>query len=273
MDSTEIRKPAVSGQFYPGSAQRLKENIERLIDKDVKAAQAIGCMLPHAGYMYSGGVAGKTVSSVVVKDNVILIGPNHTGYGALFSIMTEGVWQTPLDNSEINSDLAKAILSESKFLSEDNLAHIGEHSLEVELPFLQYFNPKVKIVPIVASEDEISTYREIGSSLAQAIKRCKLERNTLIVASSDMTHYEDQKQAEKKDKVAIEAILQLDEGSLVNKIKGLHISMCGYIPTAIMLVAAKQLGAKEARLIAYQTSADVTGDYGAVVGYAGIIVS
>lgn len=273
MNSSGVRKPVVSGQFYPGSAQRLKENIERLIDKDVTPLSAIGCMLPHAGYMYSGKVAGKTISRAEVKDNIILIGPNHTGYGALFSIMTEGLWQTPLGNTEINSSLARSILNESKLLSEDNLAHIGEHSLEVELPFLQYFNHKVKIVPIVVSEDDIATYREIGKSLAQAVRKCKLEGDTLIVASSDMTHYEDQKQVERKDKEAIEAILQLDEGGLVNKIKNLKISMCGYIPTAIMLVAAKQLGAKNAELIIYQTSGDVTGDYSAVVGYAGIILN
>ncbi|KPK43056.1 MAG: hypothetical protein AMJ78_00205 [Omnitrophica WOR_2 bacterium SM23_29] len=266
------RKPAVSGKFYSDSAKRLKADIERLIDKEARPTGAIGCMLPHAGYVYSGRVAGITTSCLDIKDNAVLLGPNHTGYGEPFSIMTEGCWQTPLGEAEINSELAKSILSKSEHLSEDTNAHIYEHSIEVELPFLQYYKPDVKIVPIVVTEYQLSVYKEIGKSIALALKESKLENTTLIIASSDMTHYEPQKQAEKKDKEAIEAILELNEDKLVDKIKSLGISMCGYVPTAIMLAAAKLLGAKKADLICYQTSGDVTGDYDAVVGYAGIIV-
>jgi len=187
--------------------------------------------------------------------------------------MTEGHWQTPLGKIDINSQLAKAILNKSANLTDDTHAHIYEHSLEVELPLLQYFNPNIDIVPIVVTEGQISIYKEIGQGIASALKDLKLENSTLIVASSDMTHYEPQKNAEKKDREAIEAILELDEDKLCDKIKRLNISMCGYIPTAIMLVAAKLLGAQTADLISYQTSGDVTGDYAAVVGYAGITIT
>ncbi len=272
MPEPEIRKPAVSGQFYSGSAQGLKQDIERLIDKGARPAEAIGCILPHAGYIYSGRVAGKTISCLRVKDNAILIGPNHTGFGQPFSIMTSGRWQTPLGEVDINSNFAKSILNKSGSLASDARAHAYEHSLEVELPFLQYYNPAIKIVPILAAEDEISIYKEIGGCIARVVKESKLEKSTLIIASSDMTHYEPQKDAEKKDKQAIEAILELNEDKLIDRIKRLNISMCGYVPAAIMLVAAKLLGAKKARLVDYQTSGDVTGDYSSVVGYAGIII-
>ncbi|MFC1658342.1 AmmeMemoRadiSam system protein B [Candidatus Omnitrophota bacterium] len=268
-----IRKPAVSGQFYPGSAESLKEEIEKFIDKKATASDAIACVLPHAGYVYSGSVAGKTVSRLRVKDNVILLGPNHTGYGAPFSIMTEGYWQTPLGKVEINSGLAKAILNNSSYLTDEMKAHVYEHSLEVELPFLQYYNPSLRIVPIVAAEDSPEVYRAIGKAIAEQLKEARLEDASLIIASSDMTHYEPRAKAEKKDKEAIGAILELNEDKLIEKIKGLGISMCGYVPVAIMLAAAKLLGAKTASLIGYQTSGDVTGDQSSVVGYAGIIVT
>lgn len=267
-----VRKPAVSGQFYPGSAQGLKAEIEKLTRRKISPSQAIGCILPHAGYIYSGTVAGKTVSRLKILDNAVLLGPNHTGFGAPYSIMTQGQWQTPLGRIKISSDLAKSILNNSQYLREDKQAHTHEHSIEVELPFLQYYKPDINIVPIVVTQDNISTYEEIGRSIALTLKEFKLQDSTLIIASSDMTHYEPQKQAEKKDKEAIEAILKLDENELVNRIKNSSISMCGCAPTAIMLIAAKLLGAKTAELISYRTSGDVTGDYTNVVGYAGIII-
>lgn len=272
MPKISIRKPAVAGQFYSGSAEKLKEDIKKLIDREAHPTEAIGCILPHAGYIYSGRVAGRTVSCLDVKDNVVLLGPNHTGSGAPFSIITQGYWQTPLGEIDINSDLAKSILGNSTHLTADAGAHIYEHSLEVELPFLQYYNPDIKIVPIVVTEGQISIYKEIGESIAWALKESKLENSTLIIASSDMTHYEPQKEAEKKDKEAISAILELNEDKLIDRVNKFNISMCGYVPVAIMLVAAKLLGAKSAELINYQTSGDTTGDYSAVVGYAGIVI-
>lgn len=266
------RKPAVSGQFYSGSKKRLKADIEKLVDKEAHPTEAIGCMLPHAGYIYSGRTAGRTISCLDIKDNAVLLGPNHTRLGAPFSIMTEGNWQTPLGETAINSDLAKSILNKSEYLTDDALAHTHEHSLEVELPFLQYYKPGIRIVPIIVTEDRISVYKEIGNSIASALKESKLGNSTLIIASSDMTHYEPQEKAKEKDKEAIEAILELNEDKLIDKIKRVNISMCGYVATAIMLVAAKLLGAKKAELINYQTSGEVTGDYSSVVGYAGIII-
>ena len=198
------------------------------------------------------------------------MGPNHTGFGAPFSIMTEGIWQTPLGEIEIDSDLAKQILRGSKYLDDDNTAHLYEHSLEVELPFLQYFKKNFKIVPITFLSNDSKALKEIGKELATVLKDSK--DSTMILASSDMTHYEPQSQTVKKDKDAIEAILDLNEDELMQRIQRLNISMCGYAPVIVMLSAAKLLGATGASLIKYQTSGDVTGDKSSVVGYAGIIV-
>lgn len=272
MSESLTRKPAVSGQFYSSSAQGLKGDIEKLIDKGTQPTEAIACILPHAGYSCSGRVAGKTISRLTIKENAILLGPNHTGLGAPFSIMTDGHWQTPLGETDINSGLAKSILNKTGYLTADAGAHLHEHSIEVELPFLQYYKPKIKIVPIAVTQAQISIYKEIGQGIASALKESNLEDSTLIIASSDMTHYEPQEQAERKDKQAIQAILELNEHKLLDKIAKLNISMCGYAPVVIMLIAAKALGAKSAELISYQTSGDATGDYNAVVGYAGIII-
>ena len=267
-----IRQPQVAGQFYPSSRQELKNQIGTLIDKKADKSDVIACVLPHAGYMYSGAVAGKTVSRINLKDKIILLGPNHTGYGARFSMMTEGSWQTPLGEIKIDAHLAKEILKRSKYLEDDASAHRYEHSLEVELPFLQYFKSDFEIVPIIFLSDEFELLKEIGREIAYTLKELNIKDSTLIVASSDMTHYEPQIQAQKKDKEAIEAILELNEDRLIKRIQDLNISMCGYAPVIAMLSAAKLLGAKAGKLIQYQTSGDVTGDKSSVVGYAGIIV-
>lgn len=270
MEESKIRKPAVAGQFYPSSPENLKGQIQALIDKEADKVDAIACMLPHAGYMYSGGVAGKTLSRINIKDKIILLGPNHTGLGAKFSIMTEGVWQTPLGEILIDSHLAKEILRNSQYLEDDASAHAYEHSLEVELPFLQYFKTNFKIVPITLVSDEIKVLKEIGKEIADVLKDSKV--SAMIIASSDMTHYEPRITAQNKDKEAIEAILELNEDKLMAKIQRLNISMCGYAPVIAMLKTAKILGAKAASLIKYQTSGDATGDWDSVVGYAGIII-
>jgi hypothetical protein len=226
--------------------------------------------MPHAGYMYSGRVAGETASRVNIKDKIILLGPNHTGLGAPFSIMTSGRWQTPLGEIKIDADLADKILRRSKYLKADDLAHAHEHSLEVELPFLQYFKDNFEFVPIVILSDELNILKELGREIASAVSDIK--DSTLIIASSDMTHYESQVEAEKKDKEAIQAILELNEDKLMERVRKLNISMCGYAPTIAALSAAKALGATKAILVRYQTSGDVTGDTDSVVGYAGIII-
>lgn len=267
-----IRKPAVAGQFYPGSAKGLKEQIELLINKGKEKKDVIACLLPHAGYIYSGGVAGAVVSGINIRDKIILLGPNHTGFGTAFSIMTEGVWETPLGEVNIDSALAKKILSNSKYLENDSTAHIYEHSLEVELPFLQYFRASFEIVPITFLSDDLDSLKAIGKEIAKTILESNIKDTVQIIASSDMTHYESQETAQRKDEAAIKAILELDEDRLMQQVRQLNISMCGYAPAIVMLSAAKLLGAKQASLIKYQTSGDVTGEKESVVGYAGITI-
>ena len=273
MENANLRKPAVAGQFYSESSQKLKKDIEILLgNKKPAPKEAIAAMMPHAGYIYSGEVAAATAASLIVKNRIVILGPNHTGYGVPFAILTEGIWQMPFGDVEIDSELAASILKYSNTMEEDAIAHTYEHSLEVELPFLSYFNPDIKIVPIVVSAGDLRVYKEIGREIAATIKKMNIQKDTLIIASSDMTHYEPQNLAEKKDKEAIEAILELNEDKLMDKVERLNISMCGCAPAIIMIAAAKALGAKKGELVQYQTSGDVTGDRTSVVGYAGIIV-
>ncbi len=265
----KIRKPVVAGQFYPQQEDRLKAYLSQVIEER-KREKVKGAVVPHAGYIYSGRVAASVYSSILIPDTVILLGPNHTGRGALFSLMREGIWSTPLGNIPIHREMANHILSLSSNLEEDEEAHLLEHSLEVQLPFLKYLNPQVKIVPIILSPSTYPVYEEIGNALAQAIQERKEE--TLILASSDFTHYQPQEIAEKNDKLAIEAILKLDGKILLERVEKYRITMCGYAPTVVMLVASCKLNARQGILIEYTTSGEVTGDYQEVVGYAGIII-
>ncbi len=267
-----IREPAVSGQFYPGTGQSLRKEVEKYISKGpASKPEAIGIVSPHAGYIYSGPVAGAVLSSASLGQTCVIIGPNHTGLGKPFSIMTEGVWRLPSGDAEIDTRLAKAILSGSSYLEEDSGAHRSEHSVEVQIPFLQALKPGVRIVPIVLAEADIQAYRIIGKEMAAAIRSAN-SGGVTIIASSDMTHYESRESAKAKDSIAIKAILGLDEKGLADAVGKHGISMCGYVPVCVMLAAAKELGAKGAKLVKYATSGDASGDYGSVVGYAGIIV-
>lgn len=266
-----VREPAVAGQFYPGTADSLRKLVGQMTDKGAQRRPAIGAVSPHAGFVYSGAVAGAVFSKIQLPDNYIIMGPNHTGSGRPFSIYKDGSWKTPLGEVEIDKQLTADLLRRSRLLQDDVRAHSFEHSIEVQLPFLQFFKKDFKFVALMLSHADLLTYREIGINIAESIKDSK--KDVLIVASSDMTHYEPHKIAIAKDQEAIKAILNLDEEGLLKKIDELDISMCGYAPTVIMLVAAKKLGAKKAELIKYQTSGEVSGDYSAVVGYAGIIVS
>jgi len=244
--------------------------IESFIDKEAEKEDIVGLLAPHAGYIYSGAVVGAVISKVQFKDTFIILGPNHTGYGKPFSVMTEGRWKTPLGEVEIDSELASKLVSLSEYLKEDIEAHEFEHSIEVQVPFLQYFRPKVKIVPIILSLGNGDIYKQIGRDIVQALSSFK--REAVIFASSDMSHYEPQGEAKKKDQLAIEAMINLDQDELLKRVEEENISMCGYAPAVAMLTAAKELGATSPRLVKYQTSGDVSGDYNAVVGYAGIIV-
>ncbi len=265
-----IREPVVAGQFYPTSPSQLNDMIRGMVDEEAEKEEVIGLVSPHAGYPYSGPVAGATISRIKFKDTFIIMGPNHTGIGKPLSIMTEGTWKTPLGDVEIDSELARQILDTSSFLEEDPKAHQHEHSIEVQIPFLQYFKKDIKFVPIMLTYASGATYKEIGKELAQAIKESGKE--VVIIASSDMTHYEPQEVAKSKDTQAIEAILDLNADELLKRVEELNISMCGYAPTTALITAAKGLGATRAELVRYQTSGDVIGDYSTVVGYAGILI-
>jgi AmmeMemoRadiSam system protein B len=266
-----IREAAVAGQFYPGWPKELKETIRFMVNAHAPKIEAIGVVSPHAGYQYSGPVAGAVFSRIEFKSTFILIGPNHRGMGKPFSIMTGGSWKTPLGTVEINSGLAEAILAASGNLEDDSAAHRFEHSLEVQVPFLQYFKLDVMIVPILLSQASFSVYEEIGRALAKVLKQPGNE--AVIVASSDMTHYEQHEKAKDKDKKAIEAILELDAAELARRIEQYGITMCGYAPAISLITAARELGAGKAELVKYQTSGETSGDYSSVVGYAGIIIS
>lgn len=268
-----IRNPAVAGQFYPGPKDVLLKELKTLIGNAAAKVDAIGVVSPHAGYMYSGVVAGSVFSSIKPRSTYIILGPNHTGLGEKFGLSNSQSWKTPLGEVKVNKALADAIKKHSSHIEYDDLSHAHEHSIEVQLPFLQFIKKDFDFVPIAISYADPDVYMNIGKAIADSIIGLKLKHDVMIIASSDMTHYESQASAKKKDGVAIEAILKLDDAGLVDSVSRLDISMCGYAPVAIMIAAAKLLGAKDAKLIKYQTSGDVSGDYSSVVGYAGIVIS
>jgi AmmeMemoRadiSam system protein B len=266
-----IRQPAVAARFYSGSADTLKAEVMGYLGQERKPVRAIGAVMPHAGYMYSGGVAGETAAAMEIPNDVIILGPNHTGLGPAVSVYPNGVWRMPFGDLSINETLAQKILSRCELATPDEMAHLREHSIEVQLPFLYYRGDHdLTFVPIALSMLEKDECRLLGKALADIIS--ELKEDTLLVSSSDMTHYESHQSAKEKDSEAIARILDLDPDGLLDVVQGRRISMCGIIPTAVMLYAALSLGARGASLVRYSTSGDVSGDYEQVVGYAGIIV-
>jgi AmmeMemoRadiSam system protein B len=263
-----LRSAVVAGQFYPGRRESLLQTVEALISPTAHEQPAIALMSPHAGYVYSGGVAGRTFSAVKIPDEVIILGPNHHGRGHLAAVYASGTWETPLGQTKISVDLAKRVLSECPMTAEDSVAHRFEHSLEVQLPFLQFRSPHVSIVPICISRMPLKMLLQLGEGLARAASLSATV--PLIVASTDMTHYESGKSARTKDFLALEKVLALDPEGLYEVVHEHSISMCGVLPTVVMLQAALSLGARSAELIAYSNSGDVTGDQSEVVGYAGV---
>ena len=264
-----IRNPSAAGFYYPASPAEIKSMFARYIDKNASKEEVVGLLMPHAGYPYSGAVAGATISRVKFKDTFIIMGPTHSGMGKPFSVMPEGTWKTPLGEVEVDEELARRIIESSSYAEEDYAAHEDEHAVEVQVPFLQYIKPDVKIVPIILAGASTEIYREIGHAIARAIK--ELNREAVILASGDMTHREPQESARKKDMAAVEAMLALDEDELTRRYRNLRISMCAHGPVVTLIAAAKELGVTGAELVKYQTSGDTTGDYEAVVGYAGVI--
>ena len=263
------RKPAVAGSFYPGQAAALRRMIAQMVEPAGSKVKAKAVVSPHAGYMYSGPVAGAVYSSVRIPRECVVLCPTHRGIRPMFAVMSEGSWETPLGDLAISSGLAAAIKGHSALIEEDAAAHSQEHSLEVQLPFLQYLQPELTFVPIcVSNRAAVQDLRELGLAVAEGIR--ETGGDALIVASTDMSHYISQDEAKKKDFLAIGRVLDLDPEGLFATVQKQNITMCGFQPTVAALVAAKELGASQAELVKYQTSGDVTGDLSAVVGYAGI---
>lgn len=265
------RNPAVAGQFYQAGQSRLYAQVEQYVNKTLPKKQAKGILSPHAGLIYSGSVAGEVYSGLVMPETFILIGPNHTGLGVNFSMMAQGEWEIPTGIFQIDEKLSRRILTNAPMVESDTQAHLFEHSLEVQLPFISYFSKKVRIVPMTIMSATLEECRLLGEGIAKAIKAS--DYPVVIAASSDMSHYVAEDVARKKDKMAIDKLLSRDPEGLYNTVKKEKITMCGYLPATIMLFAVNDLGAGEARLVKYATSGDVSGDYEQVVGYAGVIIS
>ncbi len=264
-----VRRAVVADSFYPADKSRLLAQLESLVRTGGSTEKVLGAVSPHAGYIYSGPVAGQVFSRIQVPGAVVLLAPNHTGLGAVFAACADD-WQTPLGEVATDRELLQTLGSEFPELTEDHVAHAHEHSAEVQLPFIKYANPDAKVVGIVLMSNDLANLTKLGRAIASAIR--KLGRDALVLASSDMTHYEVRESAEAKDRLAIDQILALNPDGLWETVKTQRISMCGVAPVTAMLVACKELGAKSATLVEYATSGDVTGDYSQVVGYAAITV-
>lgn len=264
------RMPAVAGQFYPADPISLRSMVEGFLKNPSLGKSVYGVMVPHAGYVFSGSFAGQTFGMVNIPSKVLVVGPNHTGYGESLALFAKGSWVTPLGEVRIAEDLAGKILQAYPRLVADDLAHRFEHSLEVQIPFIQVKAPDAQIVPLclapVPLEELIALGEAIGKVLAAE------SEPTLIVASSDMTHYEPGASARKKDRHALDHVCALDPEGLYRTVVGEHISMCGVVSTVVMLAASRYLGAKKGSVVCYGNSGDVTGDQSEVVGYAGVII-
>jgi AmmeMemoRadiSam system protein B len=274
----KIRRPAVSGMFYAGTAGELREQIEWCYKHELGPGtiprvnsrglrEIVAVVVPHAGYYYSGPVAAhayKELAEDGVFDTAVILGPNHTGYGHNVSLWAGGSWSTPLGEVEVDKKLAQRLLGD--VIEADEIAHIHEHSIEVQLPWLQYLYGKVRIVPITMLAQDIETARIVGKSIGQA------GDNLIVIASSDLTHYEPHSIAVEKDSSVIEAIIALDEEELYERCERLGCTMCGYGPVAAAIVAAKEMKGKTASLLKYATSGDTSGDFSRVVGYGSIVI-
>jgi MEMO1 family protein len=274
MSTTILRHPAVAGRFYPGDPDDLRTEARGYLSQASSLNQApvraLGCIAPHAGYVYSGHVAGAVFARVEVPKRCIVMCPNHTGMGRALAIMSEGGWQTPLGDVPIDAELAGALKQRFPALQEDAAAHRAEHAAEVELPFLLLRQPDLRFVPIALGTGQFEILEQLGKALADVI--AAQTDPILMVASSDMNHYESDAVTRVKDHRAIERILTMDPRGLFDVVTQQDISMCGFGPAVTMLTAARLLGAKSAELVKYATSGDISGDRDMVVGYAGVVV-
>jgi AmmeMemoRadiSam system protein B len=277
----KIRRPTQAGAFYEGDAEALKIQIENCFLQEFGPKKPpkvnkngprkiVGLVCPHAGYMFSGSVAANAYFELAMDgkpDTVVILGPNHTGYGSGLAVADEGFWRTPLGDVEVDGETASQIVQKARIVDVDELAHRFEHSVEVQLPFLQYlYGSAFKFVPLCFQMQDLASVVEVGKALAAVLAG----KNAVVIASSDMTHYEPQGNAEAKDMMALRAVEAMDEKRFYSVIEKQNITACGYGPIAALIVAAKGLGVKEADLLCYKTSGDVTGDYSSVVGYAAV---
>ncbi|HTY75769.1 MAG TPA: AmmeMemoRadiSam system protein B [Candidatus Nanoarchaeia archaeon] len=278
-----LRRAVVAGSFYESKPEALRKQVEACFLSELGpgklptvnsagSRQILGMVCPHAGYVYSGPVAANAYFSLAQDgkpETFVILGPNHTGYGNPLSAMRDGSWQTPLGNVQIDTEIADAIAEETSILDFDEVAHRHEHSIEVQLPFLQYlYGNAFKFVPICFLMQDLETAKEIGKGLAEVIAN----KNAVVIASSDFTHYESQARVEKKDKAALQAVEALDEQKFYSILEAENVSACGYAPIATLITYAKALGAKKADVLSHKTSGDITGDKSSVVGYASVIV-
>jgi AmmeMemoRadiSam system protein B len=265
-----VRESVVAGKFYSANPDVLRSDLSSYLSPARERVFAIGCVAPHAGYVYSGKVAGAVFSSIQIPTRCIVICPNHTGRGHPLAVMADGKWSTPLGEVAIDTDLAARLLKSCPALADDAAAHRFEHAIEVELPFLQTLCPALQMVPVAVGTSRLVLLEELGAALAEVVRSSP--REVLMVASSDMNHYEDDETTRMKDHKAIRTILDLDPQGLYQTVINESISMCGFGPAVAMLTAAKLLGATKAELVQYATSAETSGDKEMCVGYAGIVV-
>ncbi len=267
---TTLREPAVAGAFYPGSASALERELQQLVTVTEERHELLACIAPHAGYVYSGGVAGELFGHLDLPRRVIVLGPNHTGVGARVAVAPHDRWRLPFGEQPLEVKIARRLVESIPIASFDENAHWREHSLEVQIPFLLARNPEVEFVPICLSHLGLDESLDLGRQLAELIE--DLGEEVGLVASSDMSHYLEDGQARALDRMAIDAALKLDPKSLYQTVHREGITMCGVVPATVAIEAANRLGASDAHLVAYATSGDVSGDRSAVVGYAGICV-
>jgi len=262
-----VREPVVAGTFYEASPKALEKTMSKLMPAGAKAEKCISVIAPHAGYMYSGKSAGEAYAAAEIPKHVIILGPNHTGLGSVISVMDKGEWKTPLGSVHINSAMAGAITGAMN-IRPDFMAHMKEHSIEVQLPFLLSRNPEMDFVPVCVAEQDTNRL----AALARVISETARQSGALIVCSTDLTHYEPDASARAKDSMVMQAIEALDAEMLVNSVLSHDISMCGVLPAYVTLLASKELGARRGKIISYTTSADAGADPESVVGYCGAII-
>lgn len=266
-----MRRPAVAGLFYPDRPERAEAELDRLLTPGPSRQRAAALVVPHAGWMYSGRVAGEVYGRVDIPKLAVILGPNHTGLGPAGSVMARGRWAVPGREMPIAEALARALIARTPALEEDELAHRREHAIEVQLPFLRRLEPRLAFVPVTLMRTDLGFCEEVGRAVASAVRG--LDEPVLLICSTDLNHYESQSVSNRKDRLAIEALLSLDPARLLDTVSEHRISMCGIAPAAATLAALRELAHGPAELVRYETSGDVSGDYGRVVGYAGLVVA